>query len=179
MTRAAFTRLVKTRSDGAAVPLIIVDNQPTHVRRIAALQAGADDVVASPLKEAPFLARIRCLLRARDTVQSLRLHETAASIPGLAEDALGFDAPSSVVFAAPHRADAVNWSARLKLLAPYRMRAFPIGDMVRSMSLYAVPDAFVIGVAADSPDDSLRLLAEIRARVHTAGRCADGFGPRR
>lgn len=167
MTRKNFCRRFGSSTEGAPVPLVLFGGNLTQADRLAAMRAGADDVLPTHTKEAPLLARIRCLLRAHATVEGLRLQETAQRIPGLAEDTTAFDAPASVVFTAPNGHEAQGWSARLKPLVPYRMRALPIGDAVRTMSLFAVPDAFVIGVNASAPEEALRFLAEIRARAAT------------
>ncbi|TCL10166.1 response regulator receiver modulated diguanylate cyclase [Shimia isoporae] len=167
MTRETFCLRHKSGGQSAAPPLIVVGPHLSRDQRLSAMRSGADDVLVSPLKDAPFLARIRCLLRARETVQGLRLQESAARIPGLHEETTSFDAPSSVVFAAQDGSDALRWSSFLKPLVPYRMRALPIGDAVRTMSLYANPDCFVIGVQTNAPEEALRFLAEIRARSTT------------
>lgn len=166
MSREAFCQTFRNSGD-SPVPLMALGAQMSRSQRLSALRAGADDALSTPLAEAPFLARIRCLLRAQSTIEALRHKEIASPMPGLAEDPQAYDMPSSVVLAAPDGADAVKWSARLKPLVPYRMRALPIGDTVRSMSLFAVPDAYVIGVNPAAPEEDLRLLAEIRARTST------------
>ncbi|KPA21914.1 Response regulator PleD [Shimia sp. SK013] len=167
MVRDDFCRTVKTSADGAALPIIVTGSDFSRIDRLAALRAGADDIITSPISEGPFLARIRCLQRAHDTVHGLRLQETAKRIPGLAEDSSAFDAPAALVFAARDGADALKWCRRLKPLVPYRMRADSICDAVRTMSHFAVPDGFVIGVSADTLEEGLRFLAEIRARAAT------------
>ncbi|MGR3635028.1 MAG: response regulator [Shimia sp.] len=167
MARDDFCRSVKTSSHGAALPIIVTGGNFSHTDRLAALRAGADDVITSPISEGPFLARLRCLQRAHDTVHGLCLRETAKRILGLAEDSSAFDAPAALVFAACDGPDALKWCRRLKPIVPYRMRADPISDAVRTMSHFAAPDGFVIGVSADTPEEGLRFLAEIRARAST------------
>ncbi|SFK48268.1 diguanylate cyclase [Shimia haliotis] len=167
MSADHFLRHCAKAPDMAAVPLVVYGTGLSREERLTAMRAGADDALNTPIAEAPFLARIRCLLRARATIEGIKLQETAAQIPGLAEDDTPFDVPASLVVTSSQGAEATGWSAALKPLVPYRMRALPIGDAVRSMSLFAVPDAFVIGVNTDSPEEGLRFLAEIRARATT------------
>ncbi|MCP4821007.1 MAG: diguanylate cyclase [Shimia sp.] len=167
LTRDQFCRRFSTTPDLATVPLVVFGTRLERSEKLDALRTGADDALSTPLADAPFLARIRCLLRAHATAEDLRLQETADRIPGLAEDSAGFAMPSTAVLTAPAGKVAHTWRTRLKPLVPYRMRAQPLADAMRSMSLFAAPDAFVIAVNANASEESLRFLAEIRARAAT------------
>jgi two-component system, cell cycle response regulator len=68
-------RSIKSDPDTLAIPIIATGSFPTPSARIAALRAGADDVLEKPLNDALLQARIRSLLRARDATSELRLRE--------------------------------------------------------------------------------------------------------
>ena len=88
----AFSLIAAIRDQGASatLPVIALTGEGEGEARIAALRAGADDVLAKGADPALLLARIRNLLRVRDAATTLRLGGGAARALGMAEAARAF-----------------------------------------------------------------------------------------
>ena len=153
---------------GAPVPILMMSTDITSERRKAALRAGADDLIPKPVHEAEMMARIRALLRTRDTLEGLHLREEATAALGFAEaDIAPFRPDTRLLLAAPDAASGVRWNALLKPILPYTLSTEPIPQLLRALSQQAPPDALVIALSAAAPEEGLRLLAELRARAST------------
>ncbi len=85
-----FCLAVKSGAATADIPVVMVGEFSDPERRLTALRAGADDVLARPLHDQMLLARIRSLLRARHAATELRLRDGTDKALGLAEPAAGF-----------------------------------------------------------------------------------------
>lgn len=90
--KRAFSLIASIRERGATstLPVIALTADGEDDARISALRAGADDVLAKGGDPALLLARIRNLLRVRDTAAALRLDGGAARALGMAETARVF-----------------------------------------------------------------------------------------
>ena len=84
-------RQLKTDPDTADIPIILITAVADRDNKMAGLEAGADDFLTKPVDEVTLLARVRSLLRARDTARELR--KRGASALGFAEAAAHFTAP--------------------------------------------------------------------------------------
>lgn len=80
----------------AHIPLLVVTGAVTQARRLAALAAGARDVMVRPLDENTFLARIRNLLRDAESEADLGRQETLCREHGFAEAQSGFETRARV-----------------------------------------------------------------------------------
>jgi len=158
------------RADPAtqAIPIVMVTGCNDAASRIAALEAGADDYMTKPLDELVLLARMRSLLRARETDEELRLRESTCRDLGFAEGATAFQAPARVALVAGTRERALGWK---HALAPHLPNAAPeilTRDEVLSQSAAgAPPDGFIIESDLSRPGDGLRLMSELRSRPAT------------
>ncbi|MBR9844403.1 MAG: diguanylate cyclase [Rhodobacteraceae bacterium] len=153
---------------GAPAPILMMSAGASPGLRKAALRAGADDLIAKPADEAELMARIRSLLRARDAVEGLQLRKEATAALGFAEaDSVAFRPEARILLAAPDAATGVRWNALLKPVLPYTLSAEPIPNLLRALSQQAPPDALIISLSPDAPEEGLRLLAELRARAST------------
>ena len=77
-------------------PVVVFSHADNLQGRLAALQAGTDDVLTRPMKTNLMLARLRSLLRARDVEQELGLRDSTTWALGFAEPAKQFT-PAGVV----------------------------------------------------------------------------------
>ncbi|MCW9041903.1 MAG: diguanylate cyclase [Pseudopelagicola sp.] len=161
-------RALQGAQKGAPVPILMMGTDATPERRKAALRAGADDLIAKPANEAEMMARIRALIRNRDSFEGLHLREEAAAALGFAEaDPTPFQTDARIMLAAPDPVTGVRWMAGLKPLLPYTLAIEPIPKLLKALSQRPAPDALVIAPAPDAPEEGLRLLAELRARAAT------------
>lgn len=161
-------KTLKASAFGADVPVLLLNEHPVREFFLDALRAGADHVFAKPVDEAALLARIRSLLRARDTQDDLRLRDRTSRALGFAEVAQSdFDGRASILFATPDSATGLCWRNKLKPLVPYAMTHKPLRDALQGLGRISAPDGFVVALDASAPDEGLRLLAEIRSRTAT------------
>lgn len=145
--------------------------------RIAALRAGAQDYLPKPLDEMTLLARVRSLLRARETENELRLRDDTSRELGFAEIASDFVKPANVALIAPG-GDAVSWKAALasvdsrhniRVIAPENALSWPAParEEPKGSDTGKAPDVFVISGDLTRQDEGLRLLSELRSRPAT------------
>jgi len=150
-----------------AIPVVMITAFRDPVARLRGLRAGAEEFLTKPLDENLLLARLRSLLRARETEEELKLRDTTWRDLGFAEMAEGFDGPAQLVLVGGRRDRVQTWR-------PHLIRAF--GPHVEVMDREEVlaetaglggVDLFVIPADMDRPGDGLRLMSELRARQAT------------
>ena len=165
----AMCRTLRTAQKGAPAAILMLSAKADAQARKAALRAGADDLIAKPAHEAELMARIRALIRARESFEGVHhLPSGAAAALGFAEvEPVLLRAEARVLLAAPDAASGVRWNALLKPLLPYKATCEPIPHLLRALSQQAPPDALIIAPAPEAPEEGLRLLAELRARSAT------------
>ena len=167
-----FCRAIKADADTAAIPIIATGSFPTPSARIAALRAGADDVLEKPLNDALLQARIRSLLRARDATSELRLREDTQRALGFAEDAEGFVPMGRVAMVTDHAGDPTPSLTALMERLPQPCSLFESGRMLTTEAMTPLPDLFIIdgaGGMAGPPvaGDIFRMVADLRSRSET------------
>jgi two-component system cell cycle response regulator len=156
------------RADPATRELPVILTLPAEdtAARLAALRAGADDVMTKPLDDTRLRARIRALLRMRDGLGDARGALATLGALGLAEAAAPFEAPSTVALVTERRGTAQH--LRDALAGP-REGASALRTLVMSsgeaLSQGAQsPDAYLIEAAVGGDGGGLRLLSELRSR---------------
>jgi two-component system cell cycle response regulator len=146
---AAMGAIAALRADPATAETGIVALLPPRTApglRLAALEAGADEVLARPPEPALLLARIRSLLRTRDPAADLGLRDEARAVLGLAEAPAGFEGPGRVALVA----------ARAEATVPLRAAlARHLRDRIELLR----PEA-VVGPEAGPPADAYVIVAE-------------------
>lgn len=158
-------RLART-SQGCA-PIIVMSETRDPAFRLAALRAGAEDVLARPLSQPALLARLRSVLRARDAAAELRARESTCRELGFAEPAAGFDGGCHVALVTPGaergHPPAIAITAEpgtvLHRLRPSEALAIETDE--------PSPDAFVIAARHGDARQALRLMTELRSRPPT------------
>ncbi|MGO4851229.1 diguanylate cyclase [Phaeovulum sp. W22_SRMD_FR3] len=156
------------------IPVVLVTANAEPGTRLAALKAGADDFMLKPLDELVLLARLRSLLRARETDEELRLRETTCRELGFNEGQAEFAGRATVALVAPSREAGVTWRAALSRHLPgalvislNRDEALSQGAGGQGLGGGDGPDAFVIAADLGRPGDGLRLMSELRSRPAT------------
>jgi two-component system cell cycle response regulator len=151
-----------------AIPIIMVTAFNDPASRIAALKAGADDYLKKPLDELLLLARMRSLLRARETDEELRLRESTCRELGFAESMAAFETSAKVALVSATRERALGWKRALGGYMPKTQFAVLSRDEVLAGATGGTaPDGFVIDCDLARPDDGLRLMSELRSRPAT------------
>ncbi len=149
------------------IPIIMVTAVSDKDAKMAALKAGADDFLYKPINELILLARVRSLLRARDTEEELRLRASTCRELGFAEANAMFEHPGHVGVVAAQKETAVRWKAALQAKTKNQIRIFTRETVLTSLAEGTVPDVFVIAADLERSDDGLRLLSELKSRAET------------
>ncbi len=143
----AFVSEVRRAPATAQLPIIVPGLYRDAAARMAVLDAGADEVVDKPVPDALLLARIRNLLRARDSAAELALRDDTHRSLGLgfAEAPAMFRPPQSIVAITPRRGAAL-----LDLTRGLPGRVVISDPMLPSFDMLpdAKPDLFLIDGAA-------------------------------
>lgn len=155
---------LKNDAQTAHIPIIIVTDQNNEEAKIKALRAGADDFMTKPLDELTLLARVRSLLRARDTDEELRLRESTSKELGFAETSPVFQGPVNVAMIAKNNSVAMGWKASLVDTVADNIVVTPKESALALLPDNQNPDVYVIACDLEKPDDGLRLLSELRSR---------------
>jgi two-component system cell cycle response regulator len=109
-------RRLKADPETADTPVLLVTALSDRASKMAGLEAGADDFLTKPVDEVTLLARVRSLIRARDTVRELRERGEYGAGHGLCR---GADRVRAAKAAGPHLAGgarttgAVVWKTAL------------------------------------------------------------------
>ena len=170
--RSGVSLISQLRADPATrdIPILALTASNDENLRLAALQAGADDVLAKAIDHASLLARVRNLLRGRDGLEGLAPSVAGADLFGFADAPAAFVGRATVSLLADQMEAALDWHDTLSqemtdtILIQSREEAFL--DANRSIG-HAVPDVFLIDAGPAGNADGLRLMSELRSRAAT------------
>lgn len=165
MTGLETCRELKANPATASIPVILLSNHGDADTRLMGLRAGAEDFFVKPLDELVLLARMRSLLRTRETVEELRLREGTLQSLGFAEVKPGFEPPARIALVAPVREQAMAWKATLSRAMP-RDRLH-ILSREEALAGADQADAYVVAAHLGTPGEGLRLMSELRSRTGT------------
>ena len=165
-------RRLKADPASCDIPVIVMTGQNDAELRVSALEAGADEFMTKSQDEVILPARIRSLLRARETENELQLRDTTWRALGFAEPAAGFDRQGTVAMIAASRAEALAWRRKLE---PYLAADMVILDRVQALAISGavgpgtkpVPDVFMIAAGPDTGVSGLHLMSDLRSRAAT------------
>jgi len=165
-------RRLKADPDTADIPVLLVTALRDRASKMAGLEAGADDFLTKPVDEVTLLARVRSLIRARDTVRELRERGEYGAGEGFAEAMAGFEAksrPGRIWLVAPGHNGAVVWKTALDDKVGGEVRVVPRETALTELTVDDSESADVFVISADLTDrnDGLRLLSELRSRPAT------------
>lgn len=159
----------RLKADAATrdIPVVMITAFHDMARKMEALQAGAEEVFWKPLDEMVLLARLRSLLRARETAEHLGLRDSTYRELGFAEAAKPFGEQALVGLVAGRMETALAWKRELQSHLSDRIlvldREAALGDFASGK----VPDVFVVAADLKRPGDGLRLMSELRSRAGT------------
>jgi len=155
---------LKSNPATSDIPVIMVTEGQYQERKIAALLAGAAEVFWKPLDDKLLLAKLRSLMRRRDSGDPLALAGAARPVLELAEPAAEFDVPglTAIVTTRPQRGLALR-----RQLAPILGPSIAVLDADAALALNdqpVVPEVFLLDIPDDRDETTLRLLSELRSR---------------
>ena len=163
----AFCRRLREESATERLAIVGVQLPDTPSARLAALEAGMDDVMPQPLHEGLLLARIRSLLRTRNVWQEVALRETTSRILGFSERRKPFALQSTIRLVTG--AEKPWEQALAKALGAKISRAGAIGSVQTMLgdaaaSLIILDAAFI---ATCSGVNLFSLVADLRSRPNS------------
>jgi len=152
---------------GAETPVVLAGPDAGPEARLAALAAGASDLIETPFSDMVCLALIRSLLRARDARAELLRRRSTAEEFGFCDAGSTFQRRGRVALVARSRTLATAW--RDALVGNLRDRVEVLGehDALSTADHRTSADVYVIDIGADRTEEGLRLLADLRARAET------------
>lgn len=172
-TAPLFCKELKDSAETADLPIVMIGDYSDGERRLSALRAGADDVMARPVHDQVLQARIRSLLRARNAAAELRLREDTHRALGLAEPAVRFAAQGRITVIGANERRTQDRADQLGTLTGHGCGAstlqFEHGHAIDLPEARA--DVIVIdgtGIAPSRLAETLpRLASELRSRTET------------
>ncbi|WP_226780490.1 diguanylate cyclase [Oceaniglobus trochenteri] len=167
MDGAALCRQLKSDPVTAALPILMLLDHNQSAHRLAALSAGADEVMSYHFSETCLLARVRSLLRAHDTDRELRGRDMTAREMGFAEAAPVLHRPGRVALIGASPEQAVGWKSGLRGLSTHGISLMGRSEAMQLSPDQPAPDAFVLATGHTGLNDGLRLLSELRSRPAT------------
>ncbi|MGY6411837.1 MAG: diguanylate cyclase [Alkalilacustris sp.] len=144
------------------IPVVMITTSRDGAARREALRAGADDFLSKPVQDTILMARLRSLLRARQTEAELRLRDGTSRAFGFAEPEAGYAAPGLIALVAPGPEAAMAWR---RALAPHmqdRLVVLPHEGALATAG--TAPDVYLIAADLSRPGEGLRLMSELRSR---------------
>lgn len=159
----AFLRRLRTLDDLRDIPVVLILPDNANETRIAALRAGANDVMVKPLEETMLLARLRNLLRQRHIDHDLKLHAGTARALGFAEAQQVFQHPGRVALIAAKQLNALHLRTRLSHCGGHEYYALGAEQAVGFARDGLTPDLYVLQIEQENADVGLHLMAELRA----------------
>lgn len=167
MPGIAACRAFKAVPDLAGIPIVMITGCADAEHRLAGLDAGAEDVFAKPLDEMVLLAKIRSLLRARETSEQLALRDGTYRELGFAEPAPAFVGPAKVGLVVNRLEDALHLKRDLQQLLPHRLLILTRDAALSEQNIDDIPDVFLVPACLTRPGDGLLLISELRSRMPT------------
>lgn len=164
-TGAMLCRAVRADPAIRDLPIVILSASHDTATRLAAFEAGADDVLAKPAGDMVLHARLRSLLRDRDRIAPRPRPGMAAS--GLAEPAVPFQSPPHIALIADDLAGALSLRNLLRAHLPSQITVATRAEALAGFGGRQRPDVIVIRTTAEGLGGMLGLVSELRVRNAT------------
>lgn len=149
------------------IPVVMITAFRDGARKMEALRAGAEEVFWKPIDEMVLLARLRSLLRARETAEQLGLRDSTYRALGFAEAATDFAGQALVGLVAGRAETALAWKRALQEHLDDRILVLDRETALGSFAKGKVPDVFVVAADLGRAGEGLRLMSELRSRAAT------------
>jgi two-component system, cell cycle response regulator len=151
----------------AAVPVIVLSRDGDPAARLAALAAGADDVVRRTVEDQTLFARMRNLIRWREWLPEFEAGRAAIRALGLAEPGDTFEHPGSFVLITDRPDLALKWRHKLEPVLRGRISTMTLEQALHDPPVTAAPDVFIVEAGKTDRLGGLQLLSDLRSRGQT------------
>ncbi len=152
---------------GDHAPLVLfLDPEATPERRYEALNAGARDMIATPVADLLLLARLRGVLREANGLREVERRQTAAASFGFAEKTSAFQMAANVALITTDDTDHAAFSALGKAFGP-RFQRLTLDQALSGGGEYVARDIFVLDCSTSVAREMLSALPDLRARDHS------------
>jgi two-component system cell cycle response regulator len=158
---------LRTNEQTAGIPVIALAAQDDPGARLAALASGVDDVLSRPLDEGYLLARIRSLLRRRQSESEWQPREADSRALGFGEPRVAFRQASHITLICADRVAARRRARTLRERTEDRVTAYPLDALNDVLTQAKAPDAIVLDLTDDVGRAGLSVLAELKSRPPT------------
>ncbi len=160
---------LKAAPQTAMIPVLIIARNYRPADRIAALNAGAHEVLPAPLSQDWLLASVRNILRSSAVERELTERRKTVSELGFREPAEPFRAAARILLVAGNDSEPpARWA---ELLRKHRLgqigRIDSRGVLEQAMAGDAAPDLIILPPAGSGTPGGHALLAELRSRPGT------------
>lgn len=160
-------RRLKADPATAMLPVLMLVPHGSADQRFAALEAGADDTLHLPLQDIGLLARVRSLLRARETDCELHRRDMTARQLGFGEAGSPLRPPGRVALIGADPEQALGWKSALRGLTRHVVTLMSRTEALALDAGPGCPDLFCIAADLENRNEGLRLLSELRSRPAT------------
>ena len=167
--RHGFCTALRADPNTSTIAIIAVGTADTSRARFAALDAGADDVLARPINDALLLARIRSLLRARSVTEKLLLRDSTSRALGFCENRDSLVNTGRITVITPEAAPMPELIATLNAGLGHSVVVQTASAVLRHTDDVHCADLLIIPAAApcDHAVALFSLVSDLRSRVDT------------
>ncbi|MFY0679387.1 MAG: diguanylate cyclase [Thalassovita sp.] len=164
MTGEMFCKRVKRVDGGRDRPVVLTLPESNRDALISGLRAGADEVMCHPFSDELLYARLRALIRSRNSLDDLGLSETHDPGYGLAEPMTPYLPPLRIGLVTTQVAKGVLWRQAMNLHPRHQLVTYTPRNLMQEFALTGVPDILVLHLPAGTKDNGLTLLAGLHAQ---------------
>jgi two-component system cell cycle response regulator len=151
------------------IPTLAIAHKCKTADRLAALAAGAQDVMHKPLDDVLLLARVRSMIRAHNSAEEWQMRDDTSRALGFAEDTTEFGPPGRTTIVTHEPDLAIAWMSKMQPQMRATLNCMAPDAALRDLSQDEVPDVFVLVLSPTEhhSGEVMRLLAAIRATAAT------------
>jgi two-component system cell cycle response regulator len=148
-------------------PVVVFSHADNLQGRLAALQAGTDDVLTRPMETNLMLARLRSLLRARDVEQELGLRDSTTWALGFAEPAKQFTPAGVVTLVCNHSSASKSLLALLEKTRQHSFEHIAPNSIMQETASGSRTYVYILDLSAMDPQRGLSLLSNLKSHAQT------------
>lgn len=147
----------------AGIPIIAITPSHNQIDRLAALRAGADEVLSKPMDEDVLHAFVRNLVRTRATFNELSRKQLVAREFGFSDMAASFSRQARIALVPNRREVGFVWRAGLVGHLADQIKVMTKAEALDITSEQETPDIFVVSACLEHGSDGLHFVSALRS----------------